>query len=195
MVNIFFTDWDPVVAARDSCDKYVVKLPVEVATMLSAIHWRTGYCGPVSSGMQLSIGSNGMAVPAIGPYKDSRVIKSSSELYMWLTKSTGNYGYAIRYGLGLIDEYKKRYGKLHMSEGALLWLQHNIPNILSGPMTTDVGLAMPDVYKDRDDPTGSYKLYLVHEKYGVLKWNRGSAVPGWYTALYNQCLAQGWIAD
>ncbi len=40
MVNIFFTDHDPVVAARDSCDSYVVKIPVEVATMLSAIHWR-----------------------------------------------------------------------------------------------------------------------------------------------------------
>ena len=27
-LNIFFTDWDPLVAARDSCDKYVVKIPV-----------------------------------------------------------------------------------------------------------------------------------------------------------------------
>ena len=37
MVNIFFTDKNPVTAARDSCDSYVVKIPIEVALLLSAI--------------------------------------------------------------------------------------------------------------------------------------------------------------
>lgn len=118
MVNIFFTDWDPIAAARDSCDSYVVKVPVEVATMLSAVHWRTGYKGPVCSGMPLVIHTdNARVMPAVGPYRDSNVIKSSSEVYRWLSKSTGNYGYAIEYGLELIREYKRRYGKLHLSEG------------------------------------------------------------------------------
>jgi hypothetical protein len=83
MVNIFFTDWDPIVAARDSCDSYVVKIPVEVATMLSAVHWRTGYSGPVGTGMPLIFGDDGHVLPAIGPYRDSKVIKSSSEIYTW----------------------------------------------------------------------------------------------------------------
>lgn len=179
MVNIFFTDYDPVVAAKDSCDKYVIKIPVEVATMLSAVHWRTGYNGPVCSGMPLKLSQDGTQVVPAGPYRDSRVIKSSSEIYKWLVKSTGNYNYAIEYGLELIAEYKKRYGKLHLSEGALLWLKENIPNIPNGPMTTDVGLAMPEKYKDRSNPTLSYKMYLVHEKSKVLKWNRGK-MPDWY---------------
>ncbi len=71
MVNIFYTDKDPVKAARDSCDSYVVKIPIEVALLLSAIHWRTGYDGPVSSGVPVVI-VNGEVVPAAGPY---RVIK------------------------------------------------------------------------------------------------------------------------
>lgn len=180
MVNIFFTDFDPVVAARDSCDSYVVKIPVEVATMLSAIHWRTGYSGPVCSGLPLKFCEDGtQVVPAIGPYRDSRVIKSSSEIYKWLVKSTGNYNYAIDYGLELIKEYKRRYNKLHLSEGALLWLKNNIPDIPDGPITTDVGLAMPEIYKDRSNPTLSYKMYLTHEKSKVLKWNRGK-MPQWY---------------
>lgn len=179
MVNIFFTDYDPVVAAKDSCDKYVIKIPVEVATMLSAVHWRTGYNGPVCSGMPLKLSEDGTRVMPVGPYRDSRVIKSSSEIYKWLVKSTGNYNYAIEYGLELIAEYKKRYGKLHLSEGALLWLKENIPNIPNGPMTTDVGLAMPEKYKNRENPTLSYKMYLVHEKIKVLKWNRGK-MPDWY---------------
>ena len=179
MVNIFFTDWDPIVAARDSCDSYVVKIPVEVALLLSAIHWRTNYDGPVSSGEPLKIESE-KVLPAVGPYKDSQVIKSSSETYKWLVKSTGNYEYAISYGLELIQEYKRRYGKLHQTEGVLLWLQQNVPNIPRGPLTTDVGLAMPDVYKNRADPTKSYKMYLIYGKQGVLKWNRGK-MPEWYS--------------
>ena len=180
MVNIFFTDFDPVVAAKDSCDSYVIKIPVEVATMLSAVHWRTGYDGPVCSGLPLKLSKDGTQVmAALGPYRDSRVIKSSSEIYRWLVKSTGNYNYAIEYGLELIREYKKRYNKLHLSEGALLWLKDNIPDIPGGPMTADVGLAMPDKYKDRSNPTLSYKLYLASEKSKVLKWNRGK-MPNWY---------------
>ena len=180
MVNIFFTDFDPVIAARDSCDSYVIKIPVEVATMLSAVHWRTGYNGPVCSGMPLKLSKDGTQVTsAMGPYRDSRVIKSSSEIYRWLVKSTGNYNYAIEYGLELIREYKKRYNKLHLSEGALLWLNNNIPDIPNGPMTADVGLAMPEKYKDRSNPTLSYKFYLFYEKSGILKWNRGK-MPQWY---------------
>jgi hypothetical protein len=182
MVNIFFTDWDPLVAARDSCDKYVVKIPVEVATMLSAVHWRTGYSGPVSTGMPLVLDDKLRATPAIGPYRNSRVVKSSSEVYRWLEKSTGNYSYAVRYGLELVNEYRRRYGKHHLTEGTLLWLRNNVPNILDDLMTTDVGLSMPDKYKDRSDPVGSYRAYLVHEKYRVLKWKDGH-VPDWYTAL------------
>lgn len=182
MVNIFFTDWDPLVAARDSCDSYVVKIPVEVATMLSAVHWRTGYRGPVCSGMPLRISDEGRVLPAIGPYRDSSVIRPSSEVYLWLKRSKGNYDYAAKYGLELIEEYRRRYGKLHLSEGALLWLRMNIPDIPDGPITKDVGLAMPDTYKDRSDPVKSYRLYLVHEKSGILKWNRGS-VPTWYSEM------------
>ena len=44
-------------------------------------------------------------------------------------------------------------------------------------MTTDVGLAMPEIYKDRTNPTESYKKYLIHEK--SLEWNR-SIIPNWY---------------
>ena len=71
MVNIFYTDKDPVKAAKDSCNSYVVKIPIEVALLLSAIHWRTGYDGPVSSGMPVVI-VDGEVAPAAWP---CRVIK------------------------------------------------------------------------------------------------------------------------
>jgi hypothetical protein len=184
MVNIFFTNWDPATAARDSCDSYVVKVPVEVATMLSAVHWRTGYQGPVGSGLPLVYDKEdtGRALPAAGPYRDSRVIKSSSEIYRWLVKTRGNYDYAIAYGLELIREHRRRYGGEHITEGVLLWLKEHYPDIPEGPMTKDVGLAMPEKYKNREDPVQSYREYLVHEKSRILKWNRGM-MPEWYREM------------
>lgn len=71
MVNIFFTGENPVTGARDSCDSYVAKIPIEGALLLSAIHWRTGYDGPVSSGMPVVI-VDGEVAPAAWP---CRVIK------------------------------------------------------------------------------------------------------------------------
>ena len=191
MVNIFFTDEDPKVAARDSCDKYVVKIPVEVGLLLSAIHWRTGYAGLIASGDPLNFDEYRRVLSAVGPYADSRVIKSTSETYGWLIKSTGNYNYAVTYGLELIEEYKKRYGKLHRTEGVLLWLKENLPDIPHGTLTTDVGLAMPEKYKDRSNPTESYKKYIMGEKYNIVSWKR-SKVPDWFEKyVYTDGAASG----
>ena len=38
--------------------------------------------------------------------------------------------------------------------------EKHVPNIPDGQITKDVGLAMPDIYKNRSNPTHSYKLYL-----------------------------------
>ena len=187
MVNIFITDENPVRAAIDSCDSYVVKIPIEVALLLSAIHWRTGYDGPVSSGMPVTV-VNSEVMPAVGPYRDSKVIKSTSETYQWLVKSVGNYEYAVAYGLALIDEHRKRYGGRHNTHGVLLWLKHHVPDIPAGPITRDVGLAMPDEYKDRNDVTGSYRKYVMLAKSSVTSWKHGP-VPDWFLFAYTdgQC--------
>ena len=46
-------------------------------------------------------------------------------------------------------------------------------------MTKDVGLAMPDIYKNRNDPVQSYKNYLFYEKSKILKW-KYTKTPEWY---------------
>lgn len=96
-----------------------------------------------------------------------------------MVKSTGNYEYAIAYGLELVEEYKRRYRGTHATESVLLWLKDNVPAISVGLLTRDVGLAMPEKYKDREDITGSYKRYIMCEKSAVVSWGR-SKVPDWY---------------
>jgi hypothetical protein len=88
-------------------------------------------------------------------------------------KSSGNYDYAIVYGLELIEEYKRRYSKLHRTEGVLLWLKAHLPDIPNGPLTRDVSLTMPD----RKNPTQSY---IIGEKSNIVSWKRSNKVPDWY---------------
>lgn len=79
MVNILFTDWNPVVAATDSCHRYVIKILVKVALLLSGIHCRHGYRVPVGCGMKLELDDNVYVLSAVEPYTYSCVIESCSE--------------------------------------------------------------------------------------------------------------------
>jgi hypothetical protein len=54
----------------------VVKIPVEVGLLLIAVHWRTGYNGQVASSDPLIVNLQGRALPAVGPYVNSKVIQA-----------------------------------------------------------------------------------------------------------------------
>lgn len=174
-MNLFFTSYDPNIAAQDSCDQYVVKIAVEVALFLSAVHWRNGYTGPIGTDERLcfqALENNELVLqPASGPYRDSKIVKNTSEVYSWVAKSYGNYKWALTYGFGLTREYTKRYGKIHRTETVLLWLDKNRPNIPDLGLTRDVGLGMPEEFKDRTDPIKSYQNYMICTKADFLRWN------------------------
>lgn len=184
MVNIFFTNIDPIIAARESPDQYVVKIPIEIGLLLSALHWREfAYVGEIGSGNELEyIEIDGIKtlIPAEGPYRDSKVIKSTSKIYQWLKRSKGNYKWAIEYGLELVYEYQRRYHKLPKTLGVLLWLEIYTPDLPNLGLTMDVGLSMPQKYQDINDPVTSYKKYILGEKSHILKW-RYTSPPEWYT--------------
>ena len=186
-MNLFFTDWDPTVAASHQCDQYVVKIAVEVALFLSAVHWRRGYDGPIGTDETLCFdtdASNDLYLrPASGPYRNSKIVKDSSEVYGWVSKSLGNYKWALLYGLGLTAEYTKRYKKIHRTESVLLWLQINQPDIPDVGFTRDVGLGMPEEFKDRSDPVRSYQDYMICMKADFLRWNFSSPPQWWLTKM------------
>ncbi len=182
-MNLFFTDWDPEKAASQQCDQYVVKIAVEVALFLSAVHWRNGYVGPIGTDESLcfdTTASNELFLKsASGPYRDSKIVKNSSEVYQWVSKSLSNYAWALEYGFGLTAEYTKRYKKIHRTESVLLWLRENKPDIPDRGLTRDIGLGMPEEFKDRSDPVRSYQDYMICIKAEFLRWNFCSP-PKWW---------------
>lgn len=183
-MNLFFTDWDPEKAAAEQPDQYVIKIAIEVTLFLSAVVWRHGYQGSIGTDEQLRFEQDTETsfrlLPAAGPYMDSRIVRPASEIYEWLSRSIQNYRWGLAYGMGLVKEYSKRYGKIHRSESVLLWLMRNEPKLPNIGLTQDVGLAMPEEYKDAKDPVKSYRHYMICVKSRFIKWQFCDP-PRWYS--------------
>lgn len=107
MVNFFYLDKDPYKCAQYYCDKHVNKIMIELAQMLSYVHYEKSNKKP--------------------PYKKTKSISINLAPLKWIMKSTNNYKYAANLATGLLNEYKYRYNKEHKCEKAIIWLNKNIP--------------------------------------------------------------------
>jgi hypothetical protein len=86
-MNIFVVNNDPKIAARQLCDKHVVKMILESAQMLCSAF------------------ENGEA-----PYKRSYYNHPCTK---WVRESQANYEWLLTHAYGLCEEYFLRYGKIH----------------------------------------------------------------------------------
>jgi|TARA_R100001510_G_scaffold57211_1_gene64600 hypothetical protein len=159
-MNIFYTNHDPILAARDLPDKLVVKMPLESAQMLStAQRFYNGdkYCD-----------KNGI-------YKTAYL---NHPCTVWTRESSANYLWLYLHFCGLCSEYTYRYGKVHESFRKLVEVIYKLPNGIPDTDMTPVRQAMPDQYKD-PDPTVAYRNYLINEKH-YAAWNKTRPRPNWW---------------
>ena len=113
MVNFFYLDKDPKKCAKYYCNKHIVKIPIEIAQILSKVHYE------LNSKIDYS-----------KIYKNSSVVKNTIGPYCWVKESLDNYIWASKLGLELITEYKFRYNKTeHKTESILQFLYNNPPNL------------------------------------------------------------------
>lgn len=154
-MNIFVLDNDPHIAASQHCDKHVVKMILESVQMLSTVRVRYG---------------------ASAPYKPCH---KHHPCTLWVGASRDNYIWLVELALALGDEFKKRYGKTHLSIIRLM-------EILDPPRgIPDIGLtefvqAMPDAYKRPADAVEAYRTYYINDKARFATWTRGASVPDWW---------------
>jgi len=146
-MNIFVLDKNPFNAAKFHIDKHVTKMIVESAQMLSTAHH-------VLDGEKPGI------------YKISN---KNHPCNIWLRQSLQNYEWLVDLSLGLVEEYKIRYGnKHHKTEDVLINLIHPPDNINSLGIT-EFAQAMPDEYKNTCTVT-AYRNYYMHEKQSFAAW-------------------------
>ena len=70
MVNFFYLDQDPKICAQSYCNKHIIKIPIEIAQILSKIHH------DLNSSIDYST-----------IYNNSRVVKNTLGPYLWAIES------------------------------------------------------------------------------------------------------------
>lgn len=152
-MNIFVLDRDPAVAAEQACDKHVVKMILESAQMLCAVH------------------PEGEA-----PYRRAFY---NHPCTIWVRESKSNYDWLIQHAYALCQQYTEIYGKKHKSEDIIKWCDDNRP-LFPDKGVTPHPTCMPDEYKV-ECPVQSYRNYYNGEKARFAKW-KSRPTPEWFVA-------------
>lgn len=169
-MNIFVTNQCPETAARDLCDKHIVKMPVETAQMMASAVRRHG-----------AVDEDMPTTKSKTPYKGGY---PNHPCTRWAGDTRRNFAWLARHGLALCDEYEIRYGREHACRRPILWMSNMDSLITEGPLTPHPQ-AMPDGCK-RDDPVDAYRTYYIRDKRDIAQWSR-SRVPDWFKIPKSSC--------
>lgn len=155
-MNIFVLDESPVAAAKDHCDKHVVKMVVETAQILSTVHRMNGYVG--------------------GELFRATHVKHPCTV--WAGETSGNYMWTYMLFWALCDEYTARYGKVHAASRLLEPLRFPPGDLPVGGRTPFVQ-AMPEDVRG-PDAVAAYRDYYRIYKRRFAAW-RYSPEPMWWS--------------
>ena len=186
-MNLFILDEDPDVAARQQCDKHVVKMVVESAQMLSTVH-------RVLDGIEIrrpsSTGKTMVKYWRLtGPREDNlySAVHVGHPCTQWTMETTTNYGWHLVHFVALCDEYTYRYKKVHKTSELIPYLMELPRNIKQGPMTP-FRLAMSE-YPEcifPEDPVKSYRMfYQTKQKRFKMNWTN-RPIPEWFNGDQKQ---------
>ena len=157
-MNIFYTDKDPKVAARNLCDKHIPKMLLESVQMLS-----TAY-----------VDFTGEENPCL--YKPTYV---NHPMNVWARESFSNFMWLYSHASEIANEYTFRFKKFHKSE-SILYAFKPINNMSWSDEITEIPQCMPDMYKDKN-PINAYRKFYIGEKMRFAKWDKGRKEPTWIT--------------
>lgn len=157
-MNIFVLDTNPSKAAEYHCDKHVIKMILESAQLLCTCHHF------------YSTNTEHM-------YKPTHVYHPCAK---WVRVCTGNYYWLYELFCGLLNEYEKRYNKIHSCAKFITILRYHPSPMPDKPRTPFVQ-AVPDQYKRRH-PVAAYRAYYLGEKRNMATWHHGPT-PKWWEKI------------
>lgn len=136
-MNIFVTDYCPVVSAQNLDDKRVVKMTLESAQMLStALHLHNS---------------------SWAPYK---INHKNHPCTIWARTTRSNYDWLLNHFIALCTEYQVRYGKDHACSELIAGFVNNADCIPEGPLTPFENCT---IYKDESDVIRAYRRFMEHK--------------------------------
>lgn len=190
-MNLFPINNDIDKCAEEHVDKHIVKMPIEVAQMLSTNLWIDDLFGYVPQAISKEQNKllSAARVEAIksGQRKFSYLpAMPNHPCTIWIRVSLDNFEWAHCYGNALGDEYTYRYGKVHKSVEVI----NNLPDPkhIKRIGLTPFAMAMPDSLKNSEDPIAAYRMYYMLDKATFASWKYRSKPDWWDESLadYNK---------
>lgn len=184
-MNIFILDKNPILAARDHCDKHVVKMILESGQMLAAAHW-LGWARMLDAPKLKPRELQGWLYDNVPRHLQPawKMTHVNHPCTQWAARCWGNYMWLSQHGLELCREYTERYGREHKSHDVHRWLTRVVPPTFETTTTiatdtTPFAIAMPEDCKVAGDAVQSYRNYYTRNKAYMAKWAHGDK-PNWW---------------
>jgi hypothetical protein len=153
-MNIFILNEDPMLAARDQCNKHVVKMLLESAQLLVTAF-----------------------PPGTTRYKHTHV---NHPCATWVRASLSNYEWLLKHACELCNEYTRRFGKVHKTERIIAELgEPDLPDIGLTPFAR----AIKEPWKTQTSHmpiVEAYRVFYIGDKARFAKWQPRATAPAWW---------------
>lgn len=180
-MNIFYLHTDTQECAKQHLDKHVVKMILEYAQLLSTAHRLLD--GHEYEGKSIS-GRKAMRWKLEDNREENLYMASHMKhpSGMWCRETSGNYLWLYSLWRNLMKEYTFRYGKHHVAERLIPFLDNLPTNIKMGEQTP-MPQCMPEQYKVPSNSIKAYHNYYIGDKQRFAVWTNRS-IPSWYVDAY-----------
>lgn len=177
-MQIFVVEKDPVDIARALCDKHVLSQIGETAELLALAH---------------VIHKEG--IPPLHRLKP-RLGHAHHPCAQWVSRSAGNYRWAVDLALALCQEYTHRYqhGE-HAYQAEVARMMHPpFPMLQQNKPRTPHVIVVPEAYLFKRNPVKSYRgYYHLKAQRMMMRWTRRLS-PKWFTANEGVSISYGHAA-
>jgi hypothetical protein len=183
-MNIFYLHEDTTECAKQHLDKHVVKMILEYAQLLSTAHRLLD--GYEYEGKSIS-GRKEMPWKLDDVREDNLYMASHMKhpSGIWCRETSRNYMWLYSLWRDLMKEYTFRYGKHHVAEKLIPFLD-SLPTNIKFDGMTPMPQCMPEDYKVPTNSIQAYHNYYINDKQPFAVWTN-RPIPPWYvTALIEQ---------
>lgn len=180
-MNIFALDEDPYVAAKWHCDKHVPKMIVESAQMLSTAHRM------LDGVSETRLSKSGKRVVKYWNHPLDNVLYKAVHMNhpctIWTRETSANYEWHFQLFVALCREFRKRYGKMHLTQQKLMDVLSHRPHTIKHAPRTPFPLAMksePQCINENDRIQSYRDFYQTKQHRFTMKWTNRKK-PEWFS--------------
>ena len=179
-MNIFFLSENPRQAAVWLVDRHIVKMILESAQILCTAH---RVCDGHEVIEQKESGRKVKRYLLKDKVLDENLYSATHINHpstVWARESKANYSWLYEHTGEMLNEYSRRYNKIHKveSDGLYGLLKDPPKNILKTHLTP-FAIAMADEYKISCDPIECYRYYYKYGKERMHSWKNIESKPEW----------------